>query len=54
VTALEQARSRPAVVLVGVAVVGLAVGFWLRGTSRAAMTPAQTRRPSRAAKNGAA
>ncbi len=34
--ALAQARSRPAVVLVGVAVVGVAIGFWLRSASRRA------------------
>jgi hypothetical protein len=34
--AMKQARSRPAAVLVGVAVIGVAIGFWLRGTSRRA------------------
>ena len=42
--ALRQARSRPAVVLVGVAVIGVAVGFWLRGASRRAAMP--TARPT--------
>lgn len=35
-SALEQARSRPAAVLVGVAVIGVAIGFWLRGASQRA------------------
>jgi hypothetical protein len=51
--ALEQARSRPGLVIVGVAVFGLAVGFWLRGASRRALPTAQARRPARASRNGA-
>jgi hypothetical protein len=48
--ALRQARSRPAVVLVGVAVVGVALGFWLRGASRraAVQMPRRTTRTSKA------
>jgi hypothetical protein len=54
VSALEQARSRPGVVLIGVAMAGLAVGFWLRGTSRRAMAPAHARRTTRTStKSGA-
>ncbi|MGN6519593.1 MAG: hypothetical protein ACTHK2_09250 [Dokdonella sp.] len=34
--AMKQARSRPAAVLVGMAVIGVAVGFWLRGAARRA------------------
>lgn len=52
--ALEQAKSRPGLVIVGVAVFGLAVGFWLRGTSRRALPSANARRPARASRNGAA
>jgi hypothetical protein len=46
--ALAQARSRPAVVLVGVAVVGIAIGFWLCDASRRAnrATTAGTSRKS--------
>lgn len=52
-TALEQARSRPAMVVVGVAVIGVAVGFWLRGTSRRA-TPARPHRAPRKTTNDSA
>ena len=53
-TALDQARSRPAAVLVGVAIVGVAVGFWLRAASRRTTPVANAARPSRTAKrNGA-
>ena len=34
--AMKQARSRPAAVLVGIAAIGVAVGFWLRGAARRA------------------
>jgi len=51
--ALEQAKSRPGLVIVGVAMFGLAVGFWLRGASRRALPPAPAaRRPTRASRNG--
>jgi hypothetical protein len=54
--ALAQARSRPAVVLVGVAVVGIAIGFWLRGASRRASvaTTADASRKATAARARAA
>lgn len=52
--ALEQARSRPGLVIVSVAVLGIAAGFWLRGASRRALSSGQTRRPARASRNGAA
>ncbi|HEU4664116.1 MAG TPA: hypothetical protein VFS55_08810 [Dokdonella sp.] len=48
-TALDQARSRPAAVLVGVAVIGVAIGYWLRGaTQRAGRTSAASRAATRA------
>ncbi|HEY6940809.1 hypothetical protein [Dokdonella sp.] len=46
--ALEQARSRPAAVLVGVAVIGVAIGFWLRGASQRASRDAAARRSTTA------
>ena len=52
--ALEQARSRPGLVIVSVAVLGLAAGFWLRGASRRALASGQARRPARSSRNGAA
>ncbi len=51
--ALRQARSRPAIVLVGVAVIGVAVGFWLRGASRRAAMMPTPRRTTRTSKAGA-
>lgn len=49
--AMKQARSRPAAVIVGVAVIGVAIGFWLRGASRranVATTGANTNRATTA------
>jgi hypothetical protein len=53
-TALDQARSRPATVLIGVAVIGVAVGFWLRGASRRAVAPGKTVHAPRTAKHNGA
>lgn len=45
--AMAQARSRPAAVVVGVAAVGVAVGFWLRGNLRRQSAAPRTARKSR-------
>jgi hypothetical protein len=47
-TAIAQARSRPATVVVGVAIVGVAVGFWLRGSLRRESVAARKPRKARA------
>ena len=53
-SALDQARSRPVAVLVGVAIVGVAVGFWLHSVSRRGTAAVQkSRAPGRKAKTDA-
>jgi len=51
-SALDQARSRPAAVLVGVAIAGVAIGFWLHSASRRATVKAAPA-PRAGKKNGA-
>ena len=42
-SALDRARSQPAAVLVGVAIVGVAIGFWLNSASRRATASVKNR-----------